>query len=498
MQKSLGTLDVFSIASGVMISSGIFILPGLAYSRTGSSVIFAYMLAGFAALIGILSIIELVTAMPKSGGDYFIIHRSFGPLVGTMAGMLTWFALSLKSAFAIVGLGEIVFLSSGIDARLVSLLLTLLFVGINLGGVDLAGRIEVALVLLLLSLLGLFVVFGWNRVELPHYEPVFSAGAQGFISTIAFVFVSFGGLINVAGIAEEVRNPRRAIPVGILSSIILITLLYGGILYTVVGLLGGSTLSGSLTPLADAGSVLAGGAGRAVMNLAASLAFITTANAGILSASRYPLALSRDGLLPSFLQPSKTDIPRAGVILTGSLIATALFLPLDLLVKSASAVILSTYILTNLAVLALRGGKIQNYQPSFRAPFFPYLQIVAVLIFLGLIIDLGWVSIEASLVFIGVSLLIYFFFGRRAETKEYALLYTVERLVNRTLTGHGLEGELREIIRERDQIHEDSFDRLAREALVMDIDEATNYETLFSQVAEAAAENGLKRILRCW
>ena len=71
LKKNISFVGVFSIASGAMISSGIFILPGLAYDKTGPSVFISYFLAGILALIGILSVIELSTAMPKAGGDYF-------------------------------------------------------------------------------------------------------------------------------------------------------------------------------------------------------------------------------------------------------------------------------------------------------------------------------------------------------------------------------------------------------------------------------------------
>ena len=108
LKKGLTLLDVFCIATGAMISSGIFILPGLAFSRTGPSVFISYFLAGILALIGIMSVIELSTAMPKAGGDYYFINRSLGPLVGTISGLLGWFALSLKSAFAIFGISEII------------------------------------------------------------------------------------------------------------------------------------------------------------------------------------------------------------------------------------------------------------------------------------------------------------------------------------------------------------------------------------------------------
>ncbi|MFH1791353.1 MAG: amino acid permease, partial [Candidatus Omnitrophota bacterium] len=87
LSKRLNLFDLFCIASGAMISSGLFILPGLAYAKTGSSVILAYVLAGLFTIPAMLSKAELTTAMPKAGGDYFFISRSLGFTVGSIGGM---------------------------------------------------------------------------------------------------------------------------------------------------------------------------------------------------------------------------------------------------------------------------------------------------------------------------------------------------------------------------------------------------------------------------
>ncbi len=103
LAKDLGLIHIFSLAAGAMISSGLFILPGLAHARAGPAVVLSYFLAGLLAMRGLLSIIELTTAMPKTGADHFYISRAMGPAMGTVAGVLSWFSLSPKSAFALVG-----------------------------------------------------------------------------------------------------------------------------------------------------------------------------------------------------------------------------------------------------------------------------------------------------------------------------------------------------------------------------------------------------------
>ena len=94
LKKELGLLDVFCIACGAMLSS-LFILPGLAYVKAGPSIIICYLFAGILSLPGMFSIAEMTTAMPRAGGDCYTVVRSLGPAAGTVAGLLSWFSLSM-------------------------------------------------------------------------------------------------------------------------------------------------------------------------------------------------------------------------------------------------------------------------------------------------------------------------------------------------------------------------------------------------------------------
>jgi len=131
LKRSLGLLDVFCIASGAMISSGLFILPGLAHAQAGPAVIISYLLAGLLAMTGMLSQAELVSAMPKSGGTYFYVSRSMGPALGTINGLSTWMSIALKGSFALVGMAAFANLVIGLDPRLIALLFCIFFVFIK-------------------------------------------------------------------------------------------------------------------------------------------------------------------------------------------------------------------------------------------------------------------------------------------------------------------------------------------------------------------------------
>ena len=491
LKKTLSGLDVFCIATGAMISSGIFILPGVVFKMIGPAVFLAYMVAGIFALAGMLAIIELSTAMPRSGGDYYYIERSLGPLAGTISGCLSWFALSLKTAFALFGLAEVTHIILGLDVTIGGVLATLLFIGINIIGAKAAAIFEVVMVMGLLLLLGLFVFAGLPHVAISNFEPFFNEGCGGrtVFAVAGMVFISFGGLLKVSSVSEEIASPRRNIPLGMLASIVLVTALYVLVMIVVIGVLPAEKLRESLTPLADAAGMYYGKLGYYLITAGGVLAFVTTANAGIMAASRYPLALSRDKLMPKILGRvnGKLKTPIISIGFTGAFIILALQLDLATLVKVASTVILLSYVLTNLAVIILRESQIQNYRPSFKMPFYPWLPFTNVIVFVFIIIEMGFQAVEISLALIGLALLMYLFFGRKV-VRESALKHLIGRITNKRLDTHGLEGELSDILRQRDNLVRDDFDVLIEGAPVIMAQEAMTADELFHEIAAQLAE----------
>lgn len=489
LKKELGTIQVFTLAAGAMIGSGLFILPGLAHARAGTGVILSYLFAGLLAATATLSLAELATAMPKAGSDYFFITRGFGAGTGSVAGILSWFALSLKSAFAIVGMATFIKLFLDMPVLLSGAVLTVFFVLLNILGVRQAARFQTALVFGMIILLLLYAAAGIPKMNTEFLIPIAPYGATGIFSTAGFVFVSYGGLLKIASVAEEVDSPGKCLPLGLALALVCVTLLYALTIFITGGVLENEVFNDSRTPLSDGGRAIAGSAGFIAMSICAILAFISTANAGILASSRYLLALARDNLLPEALGriSPKTQTPIIAIAITGGLILLSLLLELSLLVKAASCVLILSYILCCLAVVVLRESGLQNYRPLFTAPGYPWLQIAGIF---GLVFVLFELAIEAfliSAVLILFAFLIFWFYGRKQMHQESALLHLVTRLTDQELTEGELEEELKEIIRERDDIQQDQFDRLVENAPVLDYEEAITKEQLFEDAAEKLA-----------
>ena len=490
LKKELGLIHVYSIATGAMISSGLFVLPGLAHAQAGPGVVISYFLAGLLAIPGLLCQAELVSAMPKAGGTYFYVTRSMGPAAGTVDGIITWFSLTLKSAFAVVGMAAFTATFTSVDIRIIGVVLCVIFTGLNIVGVKEAGKVQAAIVVVLLILIGVYVVRGVSFVDGQRFMPFLPAGWYGVFSTAGLVFVSYGGLLKVASIAEETRNPARTVPRAMLLSFVTVILVYSSAVFITTGVLGAERLDFSLTPITDGAFAFMGRTGAVLMSFAAVTAFVSTANAGIMAASRYPFALARDRLLPDVIGKihPRFGTPVVAIVLSGAFAAVFIFFNLLVLVKIASTVLILTFIFSCLSVIIMRESGVQNYQPKFVAPFYPWLQIVGIACFSFLIYEMGREAVTAGLFLVFGGLFIYWFYGRVRTSKEFALLHILQRITAKELISRDLEVELLEIIRERDEIVKDRFDTVIENSVILDIGEQWDVHDFFRFAAERLAE----------
>jgi len=490
LNRSLGFMDVFSISTGAMISSGLFVLPALAYQKSGPAVVLAYLIAALLVIPAMLSKIELATAMPRSGGAYFFINRSLGPLFGTFSGFAAWLSLALKSAFALVGIG--VFLGplagqvSPVTVKLIAVGCTLLFTLLNLFSVRESGRFQVILVSALLLILLSYIAAGFKGIDVQRYAPFNPGGLAGILSTTGMIFVSFGGLTKIASVAEEIKNPVKTIPRGMIASFVVVTIFYLFAVFVTTGNLDPDVFRTTLTPLSVGAEQIAGKAGFYVLAVAAMLAFITTGNAGLMAASRNPMAMARDNLLPKIVSRVSVRLktPVISILLTSFfMILCIVFLDLEQLVKVASTMKLLLFAFVNLSVILMRESRIVSYKPTFKSPLYPWIQIVGILAYVFLIIDMGVLPLSITGGFFLISLLWYFTYSRSQEQRDSALIRIVERITSKEIRSTKLTGELREILVERDEIIEDRFDTIIKNAEIFDLQSESTMDELFELLA---------------
>ncbi|MFD1512931.1 amino acid permease [Halomarina rubra] len=433
LERDLGLGAVLAISVGAMVGSGIFILPALALSVAGPAVVVAYLLAGLLVVPAALSKSEMATAMPEAGGTYIFIERGMGPLLGTIAGIGTWFSLSFKSALALVGGVPYLVLLFDLPVQPVALGLAAVLVVVNLLGAKQTGRLQVVIVVAMLAALSWFVVGSAGSVEQANFQPFLTDGLGGLLAATGLVFVSYAGVTKVASVAEEVENPGRNIPLGILGSLVFTTLLYVGIVAVIVGVTDPGTVAGSETPVAEAAEVTLGTFGLWAVVGAAMLALVSTANAGILSSSRYPFAMSRDRLAPPSLGSihDRFGTPTQAITVTGVvMLALIAFVPILDIAKLASAFQLLVFVLVNAAVVAFREGS-ATYDPEFESPFYPWIQGFGVLSGLLLLTQMGTVPLVGALLIVLGSVAWYVLYARPRVHREGAATDIVRRKVGR-------------------------------------------------------------------
>lgn len=499
LRKELGLFDVFAISTGAMFSSGFFLLPGLAAAQTGPSVALAYLVASVFILPAMFSVAELATAMPRAGGAYYFLDRSMGPLVGTIGGLGAWVALILKSAFALVGMGAYLSLYFDVSVKPLAVALTILFAAVNIVGAKETSGLQRVLVVALLVVLAGFIAQGIFSagVGLPGLGggdsgAYFAFGVSGFVATVGFVFVSYAGLTKVASVAEEVRNPDRNIPLGMMLSLATAAVAYSVGVWVIVSVLPGPQLHGDLTPVATAAALLfqwaPAGLGVLAIVVAAVAAFASTGNAGILSASRFPLAMARDRLVPQALgRLGRYRTPTVAIVLTSVLIiACVMLLDVEGIAKLASAFILLLYALLNLAVIIMRESGIDGYDPGYRSPLYPWMQLVGVLAPFWLIAEMGRDAMFFSLGLVTLTAAWYFYYANARVTRAGAIFHTLARLGERRQDR--LDLELREIVREKGLRDDDPFEELVARAPVVDFGRRVRLSALLTAAARDLAE----------
>ncbi len=502
LKKTLTLFDVYAVSTGAMFSSGFFLLPGLATAKAGPAAILAYLLAGVLILPAMFSVAELSTAMPKAGGAYYFLDRSLGPLAGTVGGLGTWLALVLKSAFALVGMGAYLVFFLDVPVKPLAVAFTVGFAALNIfGAKETTGlqRIFVGILVVVLSFFviqGLIAVLGLESGRVSEQLTPFAPfGTSGLVGTIGLVFVSYAGLTKVASVAEEVQNPDRNIPLGMILSLLTATFIYVVGVFIMVAVLDPSELRSDLTPVATAAEAfftwLPGRLGLLLIVIAAIAAFASTGNAGILSASRYPYAMAKDHLVTKRLGTlGRFGTPVPAVLVTAALmIAVILLLDVEGIAKLASAFQLLIFGLLNVAVIVMRESRIAGYVPGYRSPFYPWLQIVGAITPVLLVAQLGGLAIGlcSLLILAGVAWYFYYVRPNPDVVREGAIYHLFARLGRRQYDG--LDGELRTILKDKGMADETSFERLVTRSAVLDVGADTTYEDAVGMASVLLAQH---------
>jgi amino acid transporter len=372
-------LGVRQLAAGIFnytVGSGIFALPAFAVALLGTSAALAYVVCGIVMAFVVLCFAEAGSRVDRTGGPYAYVEVALGPLVGLISGALLWLAeLTASAAVATIFAGSVTALTGptpGVPLREILLIVVFIILAIiNIRGVKRGAQVlEAATVAKLLPLI-LFVIVGVFFIspanlaiaDVPPVGTIF--GACGIL---IFAFAGIEGALIPSG---EVREPARTVPRAAIIALTLVTLLYIGVQLVAQGVLGAQLAQDKVTPLAATAAVIAGGTGRTIMLLAATVSMFGYLSGAVLAAPRCLFAFGRDGFLPRqfaavhprFHTPHFAII--VNTILTLALAISGTFARLAIL---ANVTVLLLYMLCAVAAWVLRMKKVQMAGEPFRMP----------------------------------------------------------------------------------------------------------------------------------
>jgi APA family basic amino acid/polyamine antiporter len=331
--KGLSVYGATSVVAGIMIGTGIFVVPSIMLQQVGSPllVIVVWILAGVLSLFGALGYAELGAALPQAGGEYVYVHRVYGPMMGFTYGW-TQLVLAKSGSIATIATGFVIYLAyffprlnqtlwqapvgmagHSLTLRLTGLqigatLLVVLLSGLNVLGVRRSGRTQTfftaakLLVLFTLIVLGL----GLGHGSFQHFRTHLAVGPPASLlasfgaATVAALW-AYDGWNNLSMVAGEVENPQRNMPLALILGTLLVIAVYVLVNIAYFYVLAPVNAASTTTVAADTARQLMGKAGGTFVTLGVLISCFAALNGSILSGSRIPYAQARDGLFPRFL-----------------------------------------------------------------------------------------------------------------------------------------------------------------------------------------------------
>lgn len=393
--RTFGRADLIAVTINAVVGAGIFGLPSKVFALIGTFSLVAFLVCALFAGLIVLCFAEVGSRFSGTGGPYLYVREAFGPTAGFGAGWLMW--LARVSAFAansnlLVGYAAWFFppLASPVGRNVFLCAITLFLVAVNITGVRRAARLNnlftagKLIPLAVLIAAGLWSV-NWTQLSLPA-PPSWGP----FSSSVLLLVYAFTGFEMAVIPGGEIRDPRRTIPVALLTAIAIIALLYILLQIVCIGVLPG--LASSPRPIADAASRLLGPTGAAFISAGIVISITGNLHITLLSASRIPFAMGERSELPSWLGAAhpRFRTPHLALLLTGCVVlALSLSGTFVYAVTISSLARLATYSAVAASLVVLR-RKPDAPAAALRLPGGPLIAGAAILLALWLLSNSTW------------------------------------------------------------------------------------------------------------
>jgi basic amino acid/polyamine antiporter, APA family len=437
LRRAVGALDLTALGIGAIIGTGIFVIIGEAITESGPAIVIAFALAGVTCVFSALSYAELASSLPVSGSAYTYAYATMGELLAWIigwdlvleygvavaavaVGWGSYFTELLDSLFGIT-LSDAVSLppGEGGDVNVPSLLLVMAAAALLVSGVRHSARTNTVMVITKIAVLLFFIVVAFSAFSGDNFSNFAPNGFGGVETAAALIFFAYIGFDAVSTGSEETKRPQRDLPIAIVGSLLIATVLYILVAVAAVGALPASQLAGDTAPLSTALSEGAGiGWGADVVSFGALVAISSVVLTMLYGQTRIAYSMCRDGLLPKRLARiwDRTQVPVILTLLFAVPIGLiAAFLPLSEIAKLVNIGTLFAFLIVNLAVIWLRRTK-PDMKRGFRVPFVPVFPLIGAALCVYLMTKLDaqtWLRFGAWL---ALGLIVYLVWGYRNST----------------------------------------------------------------------------------
>ncbi|MBO0432523.1 amino acid permease [Enterococcus sp. DIV0660C] len=433
MKKELKTTDLIMLGIGAIIGTGIFVVTGVAANQNaGPALSLSFVLAAVVVILSGLSFAEFASRVPILGGPYAYLYVVFGEFIAWLTGwlLISEFLLAVSSVasgwsgyvqgfLASLGVELPTALTGGYNREngtyldLIAVLVVVFVTYIVSLEAKKALRLNNVMVFVKFGIIALFIIVGIFFVKPANWTPFTPFGFSGVLDGAALVFFAFLGFDAVAMAAEEVKNPQKDVPRGIIGSILIATVLYIVVTLILTGIVPFTKL-GVSDPVAFAMRYVGHGTVGAVIAVGAILTLLTVTISMMYSLARLLFAISKDGLLPKYMTKidEKHRTPKKATYTAG---VVAVFFagafPLDVLAELTNITALTYLILVSLGLLKLRKQFGQPKAGEFKVPFVPVLPIISILTCVILMLRLQAITWIVFVIVMLIGLIIYFTYG---------------------------------------------------------------------------------------